>query len=155
MKRIKSQQKLLKTISEELVSKTVISIRILFHFWKSSTTLQQQLSSFGLVENTTRFYPFLSHPRISYLARKINSWTFKGIKVSFKGSEKSTSRLHETYLVSVNHWWNKLACLANSLRNLSFSSWRKASLANSPSRSSMIFCKFFQVSSKASMVNQV
>lgn len=60
-----------------------------------------------------------------------------------------------TYLVSVNHWWNKLACLANSLRNLSFSSCRWASLANSPSRSSMIFCKLRQVSSNASMVNQV
>lgn len=60
-----------------------------------------------------------------------------------------------TYLVSVSHWWNRLACLANSLRNLSFSSWRLASLANSPSRSSMIFCKLRQVSSRASMVNQV
>lgn len=61
----------------------------------------------------------------------------------------------KTYLVSVNHWWNKLACFANSLRNLSFSSWRYASLANSPSRSSMIFCKFLHVSSNASIVNQV
>lgn len=42
-----------------------------------------------------------------------------------------------TYRVSVSHWWKVFACLANSLRSLSFSSCRAASFVNSTSRSAV------------------
>ena len=48
-----------------------------------------------------------------------------------------------------------LACLANSFLSLSFSSCLSASWASSVSLCAMIDWRFFQVSVRASMVNQV